>query len=174
MKVTVKSSNDQAFQVTVPDNSTVGDLKVAAVVALPPDSGVNKSKVKVWYSGKKMELSKSLESYGITQNSNSTVYLTCIDESSSALSDDESAVVEQPKTKVRRKSSKKSNKCSFESCNSAPLRMVGDCSFCNGKFCSKHRLLESHKCKGLQSCKEKSYERNALKLQSEQTVASKV
>ncbi|KAH3671044.1 hypothetical protein OGAPHI_000755 [Ogataea philodendri] len=174
MKVTVKSSNDQSFQVTVPDNSTVDDLKVAAVVALPPDSAVSKSNVKVWYSGKKMELSKTLDSYGIGQETNSTVYLTCTDESSSALTDDESTVVEQPKTKVRRKSSKKSNKCSFETCHSAPLRMVGDCSFCQGKFCSKHRLLESHNCKGLQTCKEKSYERNALKLQSEQTVASKV
>ncbi|KAH3678364.1 hypothetical protein OGATHE_000293, partial [Ogataea polymorpha] len=85
MKVTVKSSNDQSFQVTVPDNSTVDDLKVAAVVALPPDSAVSKSNVKVWYSGKKMELSKTLDSYGIGQETNSTVYLTCTDESSSAL-----------------------------------------------------------------------------------------
>ncbi|ODV88251.1 hypothetical protein CANARDRAFT_26405 [[Candida] arabinofermentans NRRL YB-2248] len=190
MKITVKLNNEQSFQVTVPDNSTVEDLKIASLVALPPnnESIINSTKnIKLWYSGKKMEFSKTLISYGIeSKNSNnSTVYLTLIDESTSAIEDSiDLELHEQPKLKSassssssttsRRKSSKKSNKCTFKSCNSTPLRMVGDCSFCNGKFCSKHRLLESHNCDGLQNCKDKSYERNALKLQSEQTVASKV
>ncbi|KAK9324405.1 ubiquitin-related domain-containing protein [Lipomyces orientalis] len=65
-------------------------------------------------------------------------------------------------------------RCSFKSCTSAPLRIVGDCSFCDGHFCAKHRLLEDHKCTGLQDCKQQLHERNALKLQQEQTVASKV
>ncbi|KAK9453901.1 ubiquitin-related domain-containing protein [Dipodascopsis uninucleata] len=65
-------------------------------------------------------------------------------------------------------------RCSFKACTSAPLRIVGDCSFCDGHFCSKHRLLEDHKCTGLQNCKQQLHERNALKLQQEQTVASKV
>ncbi|KAK9451397.1 ubiquitin-related domain-containing protein [Limtongia smithiae] len=65
-------------------------------------------------------------------------------------------------------------RCSFKSCSSAPLRIVGDCSFCDGHFCAKHRLLEDHKCTGLQDCKQQLHERNALKLQQEQTVASKV
>ncbi|KAK9482858.1 hypothetical protein V1527DRAFT_485339 [Lipomyces starkeyi] len=65
-------------------------------------------------------------------------------------------------------------RCSFKSCSSAPLRIVGDCSFCDGHFCAKHRLLEEHKCTGLQDCKQQLHERNALKLQQEQTVASKV
>ncbi|KAK9467148.1 ubiquitin-related domain-containing protein [Lipomyces arxii] len=69
-------------------------------------------------------------------------------------------------------SSKK--RCSLKSCTSAPLRIVGDCSFCEGHFCAKHRLLEDHKCTGLQDCKQQLHERNALKLQQEQTVASKV
>jgi hypothetical protein len=41
-------------------------------------------------------------------------------------------------------------KCSFESCKAAAQRIVGDCSFCNGHFCSSHRLLEDHKCQNLE------------------------
>lgn len=69
---------------------------------------------------------------------------------------------------------KKKKKCSFKNCSSAPLRMVGDCHHCNGKFCAKHRLLEDHMCSGLQYCKEVAHEQNALKLESERTVISKV
>ncbi|KAG5358447.1 AN1-type zinc finger protein [Yarrowia sp. B02] len=69
---------------------------------------------------------------------------------------------------------KKKKRCSFKGCSSAPLRMVGDCSFCDGKFCSTHRLLEQHNCSGLQSCKDQLHEQNASKLQREQTQANKV
>ncbi|KAK9379423.1 ubiquitin-related domain-containing protein [Kockiozyma suomiensis] len=65
-------------------------------------------------------------------------------------------------------------RCSFKTCSSTPLRIVGDCSFCDGHFCAKHRLLEDHKCTGLQNCKQQLHDRNAVKLQQEQTVASKV
>jgi predicted nucleic acid binding AN1-type Zn finger protein len=46
---------------------------------------------------------------------------------------------------------------------------VGDCSFCEGHFCGKHRLLESHKCSGLEDCKKQSHEQNAAQLESERT-----
>ena len=29
-------------------------------------------------------------------------------------------------------------------------RIVGECGFCGGCFCGKHRLLEDHRCKGLE------------------------
>jgi hypothetical protein len=51
--------------------------------------------------------------------------------------------------------------------------IVGECGFCQGKFCSKHRLLESHNCTGLEDCKKESHERNATKLNSERTMAIK-
>ena len=41
-------------------------------------------------------------------------------------------------------------RCSFKDCRDAAQRIVGDCSFCEGHFCGKHRLLESHKCEGLE------------------------
>jgi hypothetical protein len=64
-------------------------------------------------------------------------------------------------------------RCGFKECKDAAQRIVGDCSFCNGHFCGKHRLLESHNCEGLEDCKKESHERNADKLISERTVAIK-
>ncbi|KAF3047228.1 hypothetical protein E8E11_007074 [Didymella keratinophila] len=64
-------------------------------------------------------------------------------------------------------------RCSHKECKDAAQRIVGDCGFCNGHFCGKHRLLEDHKCEGLEDCKKESHERNANKLNSERTMAIK-
>ncbi|CAI7642350.1 unnamed protein product [Penicillium pancosmium] len=39
-------------------------------------------------------------------------------------------------------------RCNFKECKEAAQRIVGDCSFCHGHFCSKHRMLEAHSCTG--------------------------
>ncbi|KAH8713119.1 AN1-type zinc finger protein TMC1 [Beauveria bassiana] len=41
-------------------------------------------------------------------------------------------------------------RCNAKDCREAAQRIVGDCGFCNGHFCGKHRLLEDHKCSGLE------------------------
>lgn len=41
-------------------------------------------------------------------------------------------------------------RCSHKDCREAAQRIIGDCGFCNGSFCGKHRLLEDHKCTGLE------------------------
>lgn len=64
-------------------------------------------------------------------------------------------------------------RCSFKQCKDAAQRIVGDCGFCDGHYCGKHRLLEDHKCEGLEDCKKESHERNAERLNSERTVAIK-
>jgi hypothetical protein len=204
MKVTIKYNNESTLALTVPDNATVEDLKIAAVVSIPPSSGLcikSPNSINLWYSGHKLHYSELLSSYKICPqsleaNPNLTVHLTLandldsecnqtvdtdpIIQNESAIADDEDlteiSAIKKTRSKSRTKSrtKSKSKKCTFQNCTSAPLRMVGDCQFCQGKFCSKHRLLESHNCSGLKICKDKSYERNALKLQSEQTVASKV
>lgn len=64
-------------------------------------------------------------------------------------------------------------RCSFKDCKDAAQRIVGDCGFCSGHFCGRHRLLEDHKCEGLEDCKKESHERNAERLNAERTVAIK-
>jgi hypothetical protein len=41
-------------------------------------------------------------------------------------------------------------RCTHKDCKEAAQRIIGDCGFCNGTFCGKHRLLEDHKCTGLE------------------------
>jgi hypothetical protein len=70
-------------------------------------------------------------------------------------------------------------KCDFKrddpahKCKEKIQPIVGECGFCSGKYCSKHRLLESHNCTGLEDCKKESHARNADKLNNERTVAIK-
>lgn len=44
----------------------------------------------------------------------------------------------------------KKPRCTFKECGTAAQRIVGDCGFCDGHYCAKHRLLEDHKCTGLE------------------------
>ncbi|KAI4201475.1 MAG: hypothetical protein LQ350_003234 [Teloschistes chrysophthalmus] len=64
-------------------------------------------------------------------------------------------------------------RCTFKDCKEPAQRIVGDCSFCQGHFCGKHRMLEDHRCSGLEDCKKESHERNADKLNSERTMVVK-
>ncbi|KAL8949602.1 MAG: hypothetical protein Q9222_004301 [Ikaeria aurantiellina] len=67
----------------------------------------------------------------------------------------------------------KKARCTFKDCKDAAQRIVGDCTFCQGHFCGKHRMLEDHKCSGLEDCKKESHDRNADKLNSERTIVVK-
>ncbi len=90
-------------------------------------------------------------------------------------------------------------RCSFEECKSVAQRIVGDCGFCQGHFCSNHRLLEDHKCQNLEDvsslpapsqwwlvglaevlpediladlilkCKREAFEQNAMRLNGQRT-----
>ena len=64
-------------------------------------------------------------------------------------------------------------RCNAKDCKDAAQRIVGDCGFCQGHFCGKHRMLESHNCTGLEDCKQEEKDRNKEKLESERTVAIK-
>ena len=60
-------------------------------------------------------------------------------------------------------------KCSFEECSAKAQPIVGDCDFCKKVYCGTHRLLEEHKCEGLEDCKKAAYDANAAQLQAERT-----
>jgi len=65
----------------------------------------------------------------------------------------------------------KRNRCHAAACTAAAQKIVGDCSFCAGHFCAKHRMLEAHACPELEACKAQEKERNREKLESERTFA---
>jgi len=41
-------------------------------------------------------------------------------------------------------------RCTYKDCKEGAQRIIGDCGFCQGHYCGKHRLLEDHKCDGLE------------------------
>lgn len=63
----------------------------------------------------------------------------------------------------------KKPKCNFKECKERAQLIVGDCGFCQGHFCSKHRMLESHQCEGLESAKQEEKRRNQEQLEKERT-----
>jgi len=67
---------------------------------------------------------------------------------------------------------RKSNKpkCSKEGCKTAAQPIIGDCGFCNKRYCGKHRMLESHNCSGLDDARQADKDRNTAKLEGERTV----
>lgn len=81
--------------------------------------------------------------------------------------------IKQAKISSSKRKSKK-NMCFHPDCTKSIAKFIGDCNFCNGHFCSSHRLMESHNCKGLATCKEQLHKRNADKLTKEQTIVSKI
>jgi hypothetical protein len=73
-----------------------------------------------------------------------------------------------PSTPSKRKSNKP--RCSKEGCKAPAQPIVGDCGFCQKRFCGKHRMLESHNCEGLEDARRADKDRNTAKLEGERTV----
>ena len=59
-------------------------------------------------------------------------------------------------------------------CGALPAPIVGDCSYCHGRFCGAHRLPEAHCCAAMAACRAQAFERNAARVQAEKCVAAKV
>ncbi|KAG7665323.1 uncharacterized protein J8A68_001011 [[Candida] subhashii] len=178
MKVTIRLSTETSYTITIPDNSTVEDLKNSAKVGCPITSTLPKD-FKLIFNGEKLQPRyQPLSSFGIQQDDVTVILMNNGSDTPTLSPRTSNSNISSPTatttTSSPIKKPKKKNKCSFKACTSAPLRMVGTCSHCQGKFCAKHRLLEDHLCTGLQSCKDNAHERNAMKLQSESTLTSRV
>ncbi|EMG50856.1 TMC1 AN1-type zinc finger protein TMC1 [Candida maltosa Xu316] len=183
MKVTIRLSTESSYTITIPNNSTVDDLKQSIKVGLPSNTNLPFD-FKLIFNGKKLQPYYSeLSSFGMNNQNDESYTVILMSDST-----DTPPITPQPSmeslptiksttsttTNTTTKKTKKKNKCSFKSCTSAPLRMVGTCTHCQGKFCAKHRLLEDHLCTNLQYCKDNAHEKNAMKLQSERTIINRV
>lgn len=172
MRVTFRVSTENSFSVTIPDNSTVEDLRNAAKVGCPTSVKLPLD-FKLIYNGVKLTpYYKSLSTLNVVPENNSVTVILMSEGFDTPLASPQLSPVEKVDVAPRKKVKK--NRCSFKTCSATPLRMVGDCGQCHGKFCAKHRLLEDHTCSGLQLCKESAHERNAMKLQNESTISLRV
>ncbi|KAI9710543.1 MAG: hypothetical protein M1820_002679 [Bogoriella megaspora] len=147
MQIFVKNIAGETIPLSIPTNTTISTLK--SLLALRTNLPLND--LRLVYAGKHLTSSSStLGDYNISPST--TLHLALPLRGG------------MPAKKIR---------CSYKDCKDQAQRIVGDCGFCQGHFCGKHRLLEDHKCDGLEDCKKESHERNADKLNSERTVAIK-
>ena len=69
---------------------------------------------------------------------------------------------------------KSTRHCPIDGCQNKPAPIVGECRYCSSKFCSTHRLPESHMCVGLSACKTSSRLLLSERLLNEKCVAEKL
>lgn len=135
-----------AFAITVPKSTSVSTL--TQLMALR--TNIPQDKLRIVFAGKHLtNASAPLTDYNITREAMLHLALPV------------------------RGGAPKKVRCQFKDCKDAAQRIVGDCGFCSGHFCGKHRMLESHACSGLENCKEEEKQRNKARLESERTVAIK-
>ena len=131
---------------SIPETTSIGTLR--SLLALR--TNLPESELRLVHAGRHLtSLSEPLDCHGVTRES--TVHMAL----------------------PMRGGAPKRVRCTMPDCKDAAQRIVGDCSFCPGRFCSRHRLLESHACPGLEDCKQVEKERNKEKLERERTVAIK-
>ncbi|WPG97930.1 ubiquitin-like protein [Acrodontium crateriforme] len=145
MQIFVKNIAGETFAITVPQSTSVSTLR--SLVALR--TNLPERDLRLVYAGKHLAPSETLSSYNVTRESTLHIALPI------------------------RGGAPKKMRCNAKDCKDAAQRIVGDCGFCQGHFCGKHRMLESHNCTGLEDCKKEERERNTQKLESERTVAIK-
>jgi predicted nucleic acid binding AN1-type Zn finger protein len=157
-----------AFPMTVPQDLSIRNLKTLLSIR----TSLSESDLRLVYAGKHLLSSSTLADYNIHRES--TLHLA---------------------SPVRGGMPPKKIRCSYKDCKEGAQRIIGDCGFCQGHFCGKHRLLEDHKCDGLEDvssppirwwlvglsdellanimideqCKKESHDRNAAQLNAERT-----
>ena len=123
MQIFIKPISGHTFAMTIPPNLTIQNLTtlLSLRTSLPEDD------LRLVYAGKHLLSTHTLLDYHIQREA--TLHLA------SPLRGG------MPPKKIR---------CTYKDCKEGAQRIIGDCGFCNGHYCGKHRLLEDHKCDGLE------------------------
>ncbi|KAI9488723.1 hypothetical protein BDB00DRAFT_963364 [Zychaea mexicana] len=68
----------------------------------------------------------------------------------------------------------KAIRCAYGDCTDKAVKIIGECRYCESKYCGRHRLPEAHACDNITSCRQDAYDKNTSKLLRERCVANKV
>jgi hypothetical protein len=117
------SSLSTAFPITVPQDLSIQNL----TTLLSLRTSRPEADLRLVYGGRHLSAPRTLADYHIQRES--TLHLAF------------PLLGGMPPKKIR---------CTYKDCKEGAQRIIGDCGFCNGHYCGKHRLLEDHKCDGLE------------------------
>lgn len=116
-------SSRTAFPITVPQDLSIQNL----TTLLSLRTSRPEADLRLVYGGRHLAAARTLSDYHIQRES--TLHLAF------------PLLGGMPPKKIR---------CTYKDCKEGAQRIIGDCGFCNGHYCGKHRLLEDHKCDGLE------------------------
>ena len=65
-------------------------------------------------------------------------------------------------------------KCKVKECNKKGVDIIGICNFCNKIYCLTHRLVETHNCACIETCRQQAFIKNTNTLLKNKCTITKI